>query len=324
MKKILMLSTGGTIVSEHTESGLVPAHSGEYLLKKIPELKMVCEVECRQIMNVDSTNMQPEDWIMIAQSVYTAQDNYDGIVITHGTDTMAYSACAVSYMVRNLKKPVIFTGSQIPLADEGSDAKRNVLDAFYTAISGIPGVYIVFHGRIIQGIRAQKMHTFDLDAFHSINAEDIGSVIDGIVTINRTIPMPEAELILDTKLDSNIVQLKLFPGTDPELLHTIIDMGYRGIILEAFGCGGIPDEGRSLAVCLKHAKEYGTAVLITSQCKYGSVDLTVYDVNVQAAKLGAISAYDMTAEAAAVKLMWVLGHAKNLDEVHHMMERRIP
>lgn len=283
MKKILMLTTGGDIAGEHTDTGLVPVYTGEQLVSMVPELREYCELECKDIMQLDGTNVQPEDWITIAEEVYDAQEAYDGVIITHGTDTMAYSACAVSLMVQNLQKPVIFTGAQIAMVDPDTDGKKNLLDAVHAAVSGIPGVYVVFGGRIIRGIRAQKMYTRALDAFHSINAGDAGYVQDGEVFLNQSVPTPVGEPVLDTRLEPKVVQLNLLP-------------------------------------CLKRAKQFGVAVLVATQCKYGNVDLGVYDVNVQAAREGAMSVYDMSIEAAAVKLMWVLGHTKKLDEVKKMME----
>lgn len=320
MKKILMLSTGGTIAGEHTETGLVPVYSGDFLVSNIPEVQQLCEVECKDILQLDGTNIQPEDWTILAEAVYDAQAEYDGVVITHGTDTMAYTACALSFMVQGLKKPVILTGSQIAMIDSDTDAKRNLMDAFRAACADIPGVAVVFHGRIIQGVRAQKTNTRGLDAFHSINADDLGAVIDGKVVIHHMPQQPADELKLDTSLERRVVQIKLLPGIEPKQLESMIGMGYHGIILEAFGCGGIPNQGRDLLPCLKRAQQFGVAVLIATQCKYGFVDLTVYDVNVQAARLGAMSAYDMSHEAAAVKLMWVLGHTSDLAEVRRMME----
>lgn len=319
MKKILMLSTGGTIAGEHTETGLAPVYSGDFLTAGIPEVRELCEVECRDVFQLDGTNIQPEDWVILAEAVYDAQDAYDGIVITHGTDTMAYTACALSYMVRNLQKPVILTGAQLPMIDPNTDGRRNLMDAFRTACSGISGVCIVFHGRIMRGVRCRKIHTREWDAFRSVNAEDIGAVVDGEVMIRHMPPMPEGEPTLDTRLEHRVAQISLLPGTEPELLEAMLTMGCRGIILEAFGCGGIPNQGRSLLPCLKRAQQLGVAVLIATQCGCGPVDLSVYDVNVQAARLDAISAYDMTAEAAAVKLMWVLGHTGDPDEVRRMM-----
>ena len=320
MKKILMFTTGGDIAGEHTDTGLVPVYTGEQLVSMVPELREYCELECKDIMQLDGTNVQPEDWVTIAEEVYDAQEAYDGVIITHGTDTMAYSACAVSLMVQNLQKPVIFTGAQIAMVDPDTDGKKNLLDAVHAAVSGIPGVYVVFGGRIIRGIRAQKMYTRALDAFHSINAGDAGYVQDGEVFLNQSVPTPVGEPVLDTRLEPKVVQLKLLPGIEPKQLESMLGMGYYGIILEAFGCGGIPNQNRNLLPCLKRAKQFGVAVLVATQCKYGNVDLGVYDVNVQAAREGAMSVYDMSIEAAAVKLMWVLGHTKKLDEVKKMME----
>ena len=220
----------------------------------------------------------------------------------------------------NLQKPVIFTGAQIAMVDPDTDGKKNLLDAVHAAVSGIPGVYVVFGGRIIRGIRAQKMYTRALDAFHSINAGDAGYVQDGEVFLNQSVPTPVGEPVLDTRLEPKVVQLKLLPGIEPKQLESMLGMGYYGIILEAFGCGGIPNQNRNLLPCLKRAKQFGVAVLVATQCKYGNVDLGVKHINKKTAREGAMSVYDMSIEAAAVKLMWVLGHTKKLDEVKKMME----
>ena len=316
MKKILMLTTGGDIAGEHTDTGLVPVYTGEQLVSMVPELREYCELECKDIMQLDGTNVQPEDWVTIAEEVYDAQEAYDGVIITHGTDTMAYSACAVSLMVQNLQKPVIFTGAQIAMVDPDTDGKKNLLDAVHAAVSGIPGVYVVFGGRIIRGIRAQKMYTRALDAFHSINAGDAGYVQDGEVFLNQSVPTPVGEPVLDTRLEPKVVQLKLLPGIEPKQLESMLGMGYYGIILEAFGCGGIPNQNRNLLPCLKRAKQFGVAVLVATQCKYGNVDLGVYDVNVQAAREGAMSVYDMSIEADGNLLCWrVYGKETRIIEI---------
>jgi len=314
-----MLSTGGTIASRQTDHGLQPEIPADDLIAEIPELNNLCHITCRQILNLDSSNIQPEDWLIIAQKICTAINEFDGIVITHGTDTMAYTASALSFMLQNLSIPVILTGSQLSIGENGTDAKRNILDAFRTAVTGLCGIYIVFHGKIILGTRAKKMYTKSFDAFHSINSEDIGQISDdGIVTIHKTIPAKSC-FSADICLNPNIFVLKLIPGTDPRLLDTVIDLGYQGIIIEAFGCGGIPNQERSLLTCLKKAKECGISVVIASQCIRESVDLSVYDVNVQAAKLGAISGLDMTLETLTAKLMWVLSHTTDPKTVQKMM-----
>ncbi|MDO4170056.1 MAG: asparaginase [Lachnospiraceae bacterium] len=319
MKKILLLSTGGTIASIQTEHGLMPGHSADNLLSYVPNLNALCEIEYKEIINLDSTNLQPENWIQMAKTIALEQNHYDGIVITHGTDTMAYSASALSFMLQNIKKPIILTGSQLSITEQTTDAIQNLYDAFCTAVSGIPGVYIVFSGRIIQGVRARKLYTKEFDAFHSINSDDIGCIKNGKVILKKSISTPKNPFTLDLKLNTKVLTLRLLPGTEPELIDKIMELGYDGIILEAFGCGGVPNQGRNLLPCLKRANELGTTIVIASQCLYESVDLTVYDVNVQAAKLGVISSYDMTPETTAVKLMWVLGHTSHLDKIHQMM-----
>jgi L-asparaginase len=309
MKHILLLSTGGTIASEQTKTGLAPSHSGAELIAEIPALTDLCQITCREILNLDSSNIQPEDWVTMAEAIFEEYERYDGFVITHGTDTMAYSASALSMMLKHLQKPVIFTGSQLALTVPGSDGIQNIYDAFCTAVSGISGVYIVFYGRIIQGIRAQKLYTKDFDAFHSINAEDIGTVKNGTVQLHTKISIPKGRLRLQTSLETKVAVIKLIPGTDPILIEQLVNLGYKGIIIEAFGCGGIPNTNRNLLPAIEKAIKSGITVMIASQCLYEPVDLTVYDVNVQAARLGVLSANDMTIEAATVSLMLKLGES---------------
>jgi L-asparaginase len=303
MKHILLLSTGGTIASEPTDHGLAPAHSGQELIDLIPGLSSLCHVTCKEILNLDSSNIQPENWITMASAIFEEYENYDGFVITHGTDTMAYSASALSVILKNLGKPVIFTGSQLALTVTRTDGIRNIYDAFCTAVSGIPGIYIVFCGRIILGTRAQKLYTKDFDAFHSINADDIGSVVNGTVSLNKQIPVSDEKLEIYPELETRVTVLKLIPGTNPSLIDHLVALGYKGIIIEAFGCGGIPNQNRNLLPAIERAIKSGVTVMIASQCLYEAVDLTVYDVNVQAAKLGVLSSGDMTIEAATTWLM---------------------
>ncbi|MCL1976385.1 MAG: asparaginase, partial [Firmicutes bacterium] len=170
MKRILLLTTGGTIASQAGAHGLAPAIAGGEMLQMLPELSDLCQVETRELLRLDSTNIQPEEWLHMARHVYAVLDDYDGIVIAHGTDTMAYSAAALSYMLQNLDKPVVLTGSQQTLNAENSDGLRNLYDAFVVAVANRPGVYVVFAGKIIRGCRAVKVRTQGTEAFFSINA----------------------------------------------------------------------------------------------------------------------------------------------------------
>ncbi len=320
MKKILLLSTGGTIASVPSEDGLVPECSGQEMIELIPELKNICQIECKEILNIDSSNMQPENWQLIAEAVYEGLKEYDGIVITHGTDTMAYTSSALSFMLRGLDKPVVLTGSQVPIESSLTDGKKNIYDAFKVAASELSGVYIVFNGKIILGTRASKLYTRKYDAFHSINFPEIGYVEGENLNITIFPSQNTYEYFqLDDKLETDVFLLKIVPGIRPDIFNSLIELGYKGVVIEAFGLGGIPCIGRNLLPELEKLIARGIAVVITTQCNYDGVDLNVYDVGVKALKTGAIPAGDMTKEAAAVKLMWVLGHTCDLNEVKRMM-----
>lgn len=320
MKKILLLATGGTIASASCEDGLVPILTAEDLICFVPELAGLCEIKCKTILNLDSSNIQPEEWQLIAREVFSGLQGYDGIVVTHGTDTMAYTASILSFMLADLDKPVILTGSQLPIIERDSDAKRNLLDSFLTAIEGIQGVFIVFGGKIIKGVRAVKVRTTSLNAFESINAWDFGYIRDEKVYLEPAVQIREGlSPALDDSLNPDVFLLKIIPGTRLEFFDNFVKMGYKGLVLEAFGLGGIHYLRRNLVERLDSLLKAGIAIVVVSQCLYEISDLTVYEVGRKAAQKGIIPGYDMTSEAAVTKLMWVLGHTGDLGEVKRMM-----
>lgn len=312
MKKIIMLTTGGTIASQQGKNGLAPMVKGDAMIQMIPRLAKLCKIEVREVMNLDSTNMQPEEWVRLAEAVAKALPDCDGIVITHGTDTMAYTASALTWMLQNLKKPVVLTGSQLPVEHPQTDGKQNIYDAFCTAASGRPGVYLVFHGRILKGSSARKVYTEHPDAFRSINEPDAGMVCDGEVTFYTEPGIDRAaEFYLDTSLDTRVIYLQLYPGFEPEILETVIEKGYRGIILAGFGSGGVPFHHRNLLPAIEKAIRSGIRVVITSQCQQEGTNLNLYEVGIRAAKLGCISGGTQTPEALITRLMWDLGHIQD-------------
>ena len=325
MKKILMLSTGGTIASTKGKLGLTPKLQTRDLLDRVPAIKELCKVESKMIMQLDSTNIQPEDWQIIAENVYVGLKDYDGIVITHGTDTLAYTAAALCFMIQNVKKPVILTGSQIPIEHEGTDAIINMEDAFRAATcNDLSGIHVVFGGRIIQGTRASKIHSKDFDAYRSINIPDIGSVKQGKLVVKQAQRVKkEAVCRLKTELCTDIALIKLIPGTDQSLLEKIAELGYKGVIIESFGNGGLPFVRRNLLPVIERLINKGILVAVTTQCLYGGSIMSVWDVGIKALNLGVIPTYDMATEALTAKMMWVLGQTDSYADARRLMETNI-
>ncbi|MBR6625893.1 MAG: asparaginase, partial [Mailhella sp.] len=293
------------------------------MLNGIPGIASLCEIESLELMNLDSSNLQPEDWQKMARAVADNYDANDGFVITHGTDTMAYTSAALHLMLKNLGKPVVITGAQLPLSMPGSDGLFNLRDAFFTACEGEPGVFVVFHGSIIDGARAKKMYTENFAAYASVNAPVAQFTARGIEWRERR-PVPSEPLELAAELETRVCILKLVPGTDPKLLDLVVAAGYRGIIIEGFGAGGVPnDERGSFLPAIRRALDQGITIVCASQCIFDGVDLSRYPIGVLAARLGALSGGDKTVETLTVRLMQALKVCKGAEEIREFMERPV-
>ena len=323
MKKILLLSTGGTIASTPGENGLTPTMTGQFMVELIPDLEGLCEIHCKELLSLDSSNMQPEDWAVIAKAVFAAVEVFDGVVITHGTDTMGYTAAALSFMLQNLNKPVVLTGSQLSIGDPNTDGKRNILDAFRTAADGrLKGVYLVFDHTIIRGVNARKVCSRNFHAFESLNRPAEGVIRNGEVCLSAApSPTPQNTLSLNTNFDSDVLLLRVYPGMDPKLLESVPGLGYRAVVLEAFGLGGIPDVRRNLLPAITALIEQKIPVIVTTQCVQDGSDMSVYDVGVFAERAGALCAGNMITEAIMTKLMWILGQTDDYDTILSMFKK---
>ena len=310
MKKILLVATGGTIASKKTESGLTPQISPEELVSFIPDLKEICEVETVQVLNLDSSNMEPKHWRMMVECVRENYDKYDGFVIAHGTDTMAYTAAGLSYMIQNSSKPIVITGSQKPINMDITDAKTNLLDSFlYAADDKSQDVVVVFDGKVIAGTRAKKFRSKSYNAFESIDFPVLAMIQDG--QILRYIPMMphEEEVEFYTELNSNIFLLKLIPGFQPEML-TYIFSHYDAVIVESFGVGGIPKSISETFYGLCRQYPEKTIIMATQVAHEGS-DMTVYEVGHEMKTMcNFLESYDMTLESVIAKTMWMLANSK--------------
>jgi L-asparaginase type I len=277
----------------------------------------------RELFQLDSANAQPHHWQEIDSAIKEVNDEspeLDGIVITHGTDTMVYSASAVSFMVQDFGKPIVFTGSQIPASTPWSDGPRNLIDALRVAAFGDLGeTCIVFNGEIHRPTRAKKVRVMSYDAFDSVDPSPLGMLARDIILYEGRKKRVSLLPRFDTRLDDRVFLLKVFPGMPPGILSRIVDMGYHGIVIEGFGAGNIPTDENALTGAILQAISRDCFVVISSQCAFGQADPMAYEVGRAALDVGAMSAYDMTSEAALVKLSWVLGHTRDPDRVREMM-----
>ena len=323
MKKILMIGTGGTIASEMTPEGLTPELNTRQLLDFIPDIGKLCRVDCIQLYNLDSTNICPENWLGVVDTLRKNYDAYDGFVISHGTDTMAYTAAALSYLIQGSPKPIILTGAQKPIWFDGTDSKRNLTDAFLYACRGCGGVQIVFNGKVILGTRARKTFSKSFQAFSSVNYPDLAVLQDErLLQYIRTESLPRP-IFYDT-LCQNVGLVKLIPGTKRELVEFMVER-YDGIVIESFGVGGLPDyPGQEFYPVVRQAVERGRIVVMTTQVPNEGSDLSVYHVGGHLkSTLRLLEAFDMTTEAAVCKLMWILGQTKEFERVRELFNRPV-
>lgn len=307
MKKIILLATGGTIACVPGADGLAPGVTAAQLLARTPQLNRLAEMTGRDVFSLDSSNIQPEEWRVLARAARDALNESDGVVITHGTDTLAYSAAALSFMLRAPKGPVVLTGSQLPLEHPLSDAPSNLAEAAETARTAPPGVYVVFNHKIIRGTRAVKLRTTSFDAFDSVNAPLAGTLDAEGAHYRPFDPPAGAPMRLEDELETRVFLLKLMPGTSPEVFDWIAQSGMRGLVLEAFGMGGLHYIRRNLVDKLKMLSQRGVVTLVTTQCLYERANFSVYEVGRGVLSERVFSARDMTSEAAVAKLMWALG-----------------
>lgn len=322
MKKILFILTGGTLTSTKSEHGLKPGLGGEDILKDMGTMAKNYTITYMELWSLDSTNMQPEEWKSLACAIYEQSDNYDGIVVIHGTDTMAYTASAISFMVRNPKLPIVFTGSQLSIENPIADAVENCRAAISMAGSGVPGIYVAFDRRVMLGCRASKTRTKSFDAFESINYPYVATINSGGLEINeKRIIESTCQTTLDTELCTDVFLLKLIPGMEPDILDYLYDKGYKAVYIEAFGRGGVPFMRRNMAGAINRVMEKGMVIVVGSQCMYEGSDFSIYEAGQRVLKYGVIESRDMTTEAAVTKLMYVLGHTSNIEEIRNEFEK---
>lgn len=325
-QRLLVIATGGTIASADEGDGLAPALAGEELVRCVPEVAGLAAIDVVQPMNIDSTNMRPANWTQIRNCVVEAYDDYDGFVVLHGTDTMAYTAAALSYLIQNSAKPIVLTGSQKPMGNPFTDAKLNVYQSILYALdSRSHDVCVVFGGQAIAGTRARKQRTMSANAFASINYPALAFFRDDRIVrvISDPVPAPGA-LSVTNGLTGRVCVLKLVPGMSPAIFDLLCD-SYDAVILETFGIGGIPTyPDASYEEAIFGWLNAGKTLVVTTQVPEEGCDLGVYEVGRAYADHPAIlKGDDMTTEALVAKTMWALGQGGDAEAVRERFYRVI-
>ena len=321
-KHILLLTTGGTIASLPGFDGLEP-HRADVMERQLSQLRSYFDITVEDLMCLDSSNIRPKEWQKIAQRVFERRLQFDGVVISHGTDTMAYTASALTWMLPGIDRPVVITGSQLPLADPLSDGPDNLRTAFTMAASGHPGIYLAFDRKVMLGCRAVKVRASGFSAFESVNARYAARVTHQGLVIDPAALQPQIGFpqLMD-QVSNSVFLLKLTPGLDASVFEMLANLGYRGIVIEAFGLGGVNVLHEGLQG-IRMALDRGISVVVTTQCLYDSSDLQVYQVGKKLLELGVIQGRDMTSEAAMTKLMWALGQGMDQKQIESLFLRNL-
>lgn len=330
LPKVKLLGTGGTIASrvDYRTGGVSPAMSAEDLYSLVPELESLASLSVENLFNVYSENMTPEHWSKIALEAYKSLNSgYEGIVIAHGTDTMHYTAAALSFALENLPKPVILVGAQRSSDRPSSDASANLIAAVRASTSGLPGVFISMHNgldddriAIHRGVRVRKSHTSRRDAFKSIDERPFAMIEKSELIVYGDVKRAEGEFTLKPKFSDKAYLLKFFPSQDPEIIDHLVDKGIRALIIEGTGLGHVSS---SMIPHLRRAIEEEVFVGMTSQCIWGNVRMTVYETGRELLRAGVTPLDDMLSEVALVKAMWLLGQGCGGRELVEGMKKNL-
>ena len=321
MKHILLIATGGTIASRDAGDGLTPQLTSEDLMALVPELSDLCRADALQLMNLDSTNISSTHWLQMAACIRAHYEEYDGFVLTHGTDTMAYTAAALSYLIQNSEKPVVITGSQQSISNRDTDARENLRDAFlYAADDRAMGVHVVFDHKVILGTRARKMRTKSYNAFESVDYPET-AIIRNRKLVYYIQESVKGEVRFSDRLGSGVFVWKLVPGSEASIFDAH-KPHCRALVLESFGVGGLPQYGvLAFYDAVRDWIASGRLIVMTTQVPFEGSDMEVYQVGQRAKReLGLIEAYGMTTEAVVTKLLWILGQTDNSDTMRQLFQ----
>lgn len=328
MKKILLIATGGTIASTTGKHGLSPTVSAEELLGFVPEINNFCTADYIQPYNIDSTNITPAHWLKLAAAIRENYDDYDGFVVCHGTDTMAYTAAVLSYLIQNSKKPIVLTGSQKPIDLEDTDARINLRDAFsYAASDKSAQTTIVFQGKAIAGTRAKKIRTKSFNAFESVDFPILGTVRDGRVL--QYIEPPESvkkavSPAFYERLDGRVGLCCLTPGFSGAVLDAYFENN-DAVVLSGYGTGGIPGgEYYDLYDVIEKWRGKSKTLVVTTQVQSEGSDMGIYRVGRDfKERFSVLESYDMTWESIITKLMWILSETRDEKEIERLFYKPV-
>lgn len=323
-KKILIVFCGGTIsMHKNEENGSLDiSHGAEQFFKLEPRIIEIAEIDVINVSNIDSTDLDKEQWEKIVETIKGEYDKYDGFVVTHGTNTMAYTASALSYAFEQIGKPVVLTGAQIPAEMLSTDGRNNLVNALRVATMDLSGVFIVFGSKVLLGCRAKKTSESSLDAFSTFKASDIGEIGVGIKIDESKSHKRNNDLPLITKngFNDNIMTLTCVPGLTSGHINTLIKDGVEGLIVRGFGPGDMPHK---IFDSLKLAQEMKVPVLVTTQASVGSTALGVNSVGKEAVKYGVIQVFDMSMEAMTTKLMWLLNQKIGYEDIKQLIQTNL-
>jgi L-asparaginase len=326
MKKILIITAGGTIgmIPNSKTGALEPAKDPLAFLKLMPDLAKLAKIELEQVMNIDSSNMAQTEWEQIAKTIYKNYNQFDGFVVIQGTDTLAYSASALSFTFQDLNKPIVFTGSLLPAFELGSDAINNLIYACMTATQDIAEVCLVFSNKILRANRSKKHHESFLVGFHSPVFPNLGE-LGRPIKLNdwRNKKSKTRKLKFKPKFDNKVGVVKLYPGFNPLLLTYYLEQKYKAIFIEGFGSGNIPFLKNSIVPMIETLTKNGIIVAIGNQMEKGKTNLNAYQAGRKALEAGAISNQDMTSEASITKLMWLCANKTSVKAIKEGFEQNL-